>query len=84
MELPGLPPKQGLYDPRHEKDSCGIGFVVNIKGQKSHDYRPQGLQVLKIWPTAARKVAIPVPAMAPEFCFKSLMTFLRRAAGMPA
>ena len=27
---------QGLYDPRFEHDACGVGFVVNIKGQKSH------------------------------------------------
>src|ERR1039458_10568982 len=33
----GLPSAQGLYDPRHEHDACGIGFVANIKGQKSHD-----------------------------------------------
>ena len=33
----GLPPKQGLYDPRNEHDSCGVGFVANIKGAKSHD-----------------------------------------------
>ncbi len=31
----GLPPKQGLYDPRFEHDACGVGFVVNIKGEKS-------------------------------------------------
>ena len=42
----GLPPKQGLYDPRYEHDSCGVGFVVNIKGQKSHSIVAQGLQVL--------------------------------------
>ena len=42
----GLPPKQGLYDPRYEHDSCGVGFVVNIKGQKSHSIVSQGLQVL--------------------------------------
>ena len=30
----GLPPKQGLYDPAYEKDACGVGFVVNIKGKK--------------------------------------------------
>jgi hypothetical protein len=28
--------KQGLYDPQFEHDSCGVGFVVNIKGRKSH------------------------------------------------
>jgi len=31
-----LPPKQGLYDPANEKDSCGVGFVANIKGKPSH------------------------------------------------
>jgi len=47
MKLPGLPRKQGLYDPQQEKDSCGIGFVANIKGQKSHEIVRQGLQVLE-------------------------------------
>ncbi len=47
MNIPGLPPKQGLYDPRFEKDGCGIGFVVNVKGQKSHTIIQQGLQVLQ-------------------------------------
>ncbi|XP_071818623.1 uncharacterized protein [Apostichopus japonicus] len=32
----GLPPAQGLYDPQYEKDACGVGFIVNIKGGKSH------------------------------------------------
>jgi len=41
-----LPPAQGLYDPRHEHDACGIGFVANIKGQKSHDIIVKGIQVL--------------------------------------
>jgi glutamate synthase (NADPH/NADH) len=31
-----LPVKQGLYDPELEKDACGVGFVANIKGEKSH------------------------------------------------
>ena len=26
----------GLYDPRNEHDACGVGFVVDIKGRKSH------------------------------------------------
>ncbi len=47
MNIPGLPSKQGLYDPQHEKDSCGVGFVVDIKGQKSHLIVQQGLQVLE-------------------------------------
>src|ERR1039458_6120505 len=42
----GLPSAQGLYDPRHEHDACGIGFVANVKGQKSHDIIVKGIQVL--------------------------------------
>ncbi|MBV4420110.1 glutamate synthase large subunit [Clostridium tyrobutyricum] len=42
----GLPPKQGLYNPKFEKDNCGVGFVANIKGEKSHDIVKKGLQVL--------------------------------------
>ncbi|MGB7761366.1 MAG: glutamate synthase large subunit [Bryobacteraceae bacterium] len=42
----GLPQSQGLYDPAQERDSCGIGFVANIKGQKSHDIIVKGIQVL--------------------------------------
>ena len=34
--LIGYPSKNGLYDPRSEKDSCGVGFVANIKGKPSH------------------------------------------------
>ena len=39
--------KQGLYDPRFEHDACGVGFVANIKGEKSHDIVLKGLQVLQ-------------------------------------
>ncbi len=42
----GLPPKQGLYDPEHEHDACGIGFVADIKGRRSHDIVEKGLEVL--------------------------------------
>src|SRR6478735_5296848 len=42
----GLPAKQGLYDPQFEHDACGVGFVVNIKGRKSHEIVRQALQVL--------------------------------------
>ena len=42
----GLPEKQGLYDPRNEHDACGVGFVADIKGRKTHDIVRQGLQIL--------------------------------------
>jgi glutamate synthase (ferredoxin) len=47
MTLSGLPPKQGLYDPKFEHDACGVGFVVNIKGEKSHTIVEQALTVLE-------------------------------------
>jgi len=40
------PEAQGLYDPRFEHDSCGVGFVAHIKGQKSHAIVKQALQLL--------------------------------------
>jgi glutamate synthase (ferredoxin) len=43
----GLPPKQGLYDPWFEHDACGVGFVVDIKGRRSHQILQQALQVLR-------------------------------------
>jgi glutamate synthase (ferredoxin) len=42
----GFPARQGLYDPQFEHESCGVGFVVNIKGRKSHGTIQQALQVL--------------------------------------
>src|SRR5207342_1131380 len=42
----GLPPKQGLYDPAQEHDACGVGFVVNIRGEKSHQIVRSGLEIL--------------------------------------
>src|SRR5437879_1976963 len=44
--VPGQPPAHGLYDPRDEHDACGVGFVVNIKGKKSHTIVRQALGVL--------------------------------------
>ena len=43
---PGLPPKQGLYDPAFEHDACGVGFLVNVKGRKSHQIIRDALQIL--------------------------------------
>src|ERR1700689_152244 len=40
------PPKQGLYDPQFEHDACGLGFVVNMKGGKSHQLVSDALKIL--------------------------------------
>src|SRR5689334_15668985 len=47
MRLSGLPPKQGLYDPGFEHDACGVGFVVHIKGERSHEIVDQALTILQ-------------------------------------
>ncbi|MEW6293286.1 MAG: glutamate synthase-related protein [Pseudomonadota bacterium] len=39
--------REGLYDPAHEHDACGVGFVAHIKNRKSHAIVAQGLQILK-------------------------------------
>ncbi|MFL5362978.1 MAG: glutamate synthase subunit alpha, partial [Myxococcales bacterium] len=46
MAEAGPPPRQGLYDPALEHDSCGFGFVADIKGRPSHEIVMQALEVL--------------------------------------
>ena len=41
-----LPHRQGLYDPANEHDACGVGFIANVKGKKSHSIIQQGLRIL--------------------------------------
>ena len=43
----GFPPVQGLYDPRNEHDACGVGFIAQISGQKSHAIIKQALEILR-------------------------------------
>ncbi len=38
---------QGLYDPRLEHDACGVGFVANVKGRKTHQIVTEGIGILK-------------------------------------
>ncbi len=43
---PGLPAPRGLYDPARDKDSCGVGFIADIKGRKSHKIVADALTIL--------------------------------------
>src|SRR4051794_6750299 len=43
MKFEAPPAAQGLYDPRFEHDACGVGFVVDMKGRKSHSIVEQAL-----------------------------------------
>ncbi|WP_435021200.1 glutamate synthase large subunit [Tundrisphaera sp. TA3] len=42
----GMPAAQGLYDPRFEHDACGVGFIVDLKGRKSHQLVRDGITAL--------------------------------------
>ena len=44
--LRDLPPAQGLYDPRFEHDACGVGFLVDMQGRRSHRLVEQALDCL--------------------------------------
>src|SRR5260370_38614790 len=46
MTLSAYPPAQGLYDPRNEHDACGVGFIVDLKGRKSHSIVQQAVRIL--------------------------------------
>ncbi|MDQ7003175.1 MAG: glutamate synthase subunit alpha, partial [Ghiorsea sp.] len=41
-----VPKKQGLYNPQHEHDACGVGFIAHIKNEKSHNIVEKGLEIL--------------------------------------
>jgi len=46
MPIQPPPGKRGLYDPRYEHDACGVGFLANIKGKKSHEIIEQAISIL--------------------------------------
>jgi glutamate synthase (NADPH/NADH) large chain len=46
MTHPVEPRKQGLYDPRHEHDACGVGFVADLQARASHDIVSKAVEVL--------------------------------------
>ena len=72
------PGAQGLYDPRYEHDACGVGFVVDLKGRKSHDIVAEGdPDPAQPASTAAPAAARRTPATAPASCCRCRTRFLR-------
>src|SRR2546428_8787237 len=43
----GVPAAQGLYDPIHEHDGCGMGFVAHLRGARSHEVVSDALRLLE-------------------------------------
>ena len=69
------PGAEGLYHPSHEHDSCGVGFVVNIKGRRSHKLVQQAIEV---YCTAEHAAVKPTPATAPGSCYSCHIASSRR------
>jgi len=42
----GFPEAQGMYSPENEHDACGVGFICNLKGKKSHGIIKDALEIL--------------------------------------
>src|SRR5438067_8282787 len=82
MDSTAYPPgKQGLYDPRHEHDACGLGFIAHIKGKKSHAIITQGLQILKNLTHRGATGADPLQGDGAGILIQLPDAFLRRVCG---
>src|SRR3984893_1528524 len=46
LGVPAVPAEEGLFDPALEKDSCGVGFIADIKGRSSHKLIDDALAIL--------------------------------------
>jgi glutamate synthase domain-containing protein 2/glutamate synthase domain-containing protein 1/glutamate synthase domain-containing protein 3 len=78
---PWPPRAQGLYDPAHEHDACGLGFVAHIKGRKSHDIITQGLAILKHLTHRGATGADPLQGDGAGILIQMPDAFFRRACG---
>lgn len=74
------PTAQGLYDPQFERDACGIGFVVHVKGQKSHDIIRDALTLLTNLSHRGATGSEPNTGDGAGILFQIPHQFLRKAA----
>ncbi|MBS1246966.1 MAG: gltB, partial [Proteobacteria bacterium] len=81
MVHPARPARQGLYDPAHEHDACGVGFVAHIKGQKNHTLVKQGLQILENLTHRGATGADPLMGDGAGILIQIPDAFLRRVCG---
>ena len=75
------PGRQGLYDPAHEHDACGLGFIAHIKGRKSHAIIAQGLRILENLSHRGATGADPLQGDGAGILIQLPDAFLRRACG---
>lgn len=68
------PKQMGLYNAAYEHDACGVGMLVNIHGEKSHDIVESALKVLENMRHRGAKVRITKPATVQVSCCKFRMS----------
>src|SRR5438876_12239863 len=78
---PWPPRAQGLYHPAHEHDACGLGFIAQIKGRKSHAIIDQGLKILVNLTHRGATGADPLQGDGAGILLQMPDAFLRRACG---
>jgi glutamate synthase domain-containing protein 2/glutamate synthase domain-containing protein 1/glutamate synthase domain-containing protein 3 len=70
-----------MYDPRNERDACGLGFIASIKGRKSHDIIAQGLRILTNLTHRGATGADPLQGDGAGILLQLPDAFFRRACG---
>ena len=75
------PSRQGLYDPAHERDACGLGFIAHIKGQKRHAIITQALSILRNLSHRGATGADPLQGDGAGILIQLPDRFLRKACG---
>jgi len=78
-----MPTKQGLYDPSFEHDACGVGFVVDVHGRRSHELVDQGLTVLRNLDHRGASGSDPDTGDGAGILVQVPDVFLRDVAGFP-
>ncbi len=82
MNLRARPTAQGLYDPANEHDACGVGFVADIKGRKTHAIIEQGLTILERLTHRGAVGADPLAGDGAGLLLQIPDEFLREASGV--
>jgi glutamate synthase (NADPH) large chain len=75
------PGSQGLYDPAHEHDACGLGFIAHIKGRKDHAIIEHGLRILENLTHRGATGADPLQGDGAGILIQLPDLFFRRACG---
>ncbi len=83
MTLSALPPAQGLYDPAAERDACGVAFLVDARGRRSHRLVEQGLIALHNMEHRGAAGSDPASGDGAGLLVQVPDEFLRQVAGFP-